>query len=354
MPGEADVRVALIGYGLAGAAFHAPFISITPGLRLVSVVTANAERAERARRDHADVRVVDAADRLWEAPEEHDLVVVASPNRTHVPLAAAALGAGLHVVVDKPLAPRAADGRRLLELAEQGGLLLTVFHNRRWDGDFLTLRRLIAEGALGEVWRFESRFERWRPEVSAAAWRERGDPEEAGGVLFDLGSHLVDQALALFGPVARVYGETDRRRAGAAVDDDAFIALAHRSGVRSHLWATQAAAQAGPRMRVLGSSAGYVKHGLDVQEEPLRAGVRPGGRDWGTEDAARWGVLGTVEALEPVETERGDYGAFYAGVVAALRGGGPPPVPAREAVMVLEILEAARASAESGSHVAPE
>lgn len=348
------MRVALIGYGLAGAAFHAPFISITPGLRLVSVVTANAERAARARRDHADVRVLDAADRLWEAPEEHDLVVVASPNRTHVPLAAAALGAGLHVVVDKPLAPRAADGRRLLELAEHGGLLLTVFHNRRWDGDFLTLRRLIAEGALGEVWRFESRFERWRPEVSAAAWRERGDPEEGGGVLFDLGSHLVDQALALFGPVAQVYGEIDRRRPGAAVDDDAFIALAHRSGVRSHLWASQAAAQAGPRMRVLGSSAGYVKHGLDVQEEPLRAGVRPGGRDWGIEDAARWGVLGTAEAREPVETERGDYGAFYAGVVAALRDGGPPPVPAREAVMVLEILEAARASAESGRHVAPE
>ena len=353
MPADADVRVALIGYGLAGAAFHAPFIAITPGLRLVSVVTSNAERAARARRDHADVRVLDAADRLWEAPGDHDLVVVASPNRTHVPLAAA-LGAGLHVVVDKPLAIRAADGRRLLELAEHGGLLLTVFHNRRWDGDFLTLRRLIADGALGEIWRFESRFERWRPEVSAAAWRERGDPEEGGGVLFDLGSHLVDQALVLFGPVSQVYAETDRRRGGAAVDDDAFVALTHRSGVRSHLWMSQAAAHAGPRMRVLGSSAGYVKQGLDLQEEPLRAGARPGGLGWGTEDPGQWGLLGTGEALEPVETERGDYGAFYAGVVAALRDGGRPPVPAREAVMVLEIIEAARESAGSGSVVAPD
>ena len=348
----ADVRVALVGYGLAGAAFHAPFIALTPGLRLASIVTSNPERAARAARDHPEARVVPDAGTLWSSPEDHDLVVVASPNRTHVPLAESALGAGLHVVVDKPLAARAEEGRRLVGLAEQRGRMLTVFHNRRWDGDFLTLRRVIAEGALGEVHRFESRFERWRPQVRADAWRERADPEEAGGVLFDLGSHLVDQALVLFGAVSHVYAEVERRRRGAAVDDDAFLALTHRSGVRSHLWASQVAAREGPRMRVLGSKAAYVKHGLDVQEDPLRAGARPGGPDWGREDPERWGLLGTEEAAQPVETERGDYGAFYAGVLGALRGQGPPPVPATEAVAVLDVLEAARRSAGDGAAVA--
>ena len=341
----AEVRVALVGYGLAGASFHAPFIALTPGLRLASIVTSNPDRAARAARDHPEARVITRAGTLWETPGEHDLVVVASPNRTHVPLAQAALEAGLDVVVDKPLAARAEEGRWLSALAEREGRLLAVFHNRRWDGDFLTLRRLMAEGALGRVHRYESRFERWRPQVTADAWRERAEPEEAGGVLFDLGSHLVDQALVLFGPVSHVYAEVERRRAGAAVDDDVFVALSHHSGVRSHLWASQAAAQEGPRMRVLGSSAAYVKHGLDVQEEPLRAGVRPGGPDWGREDPDRWGSLGTEGATQPVETERGDYGAFYAAVLGALRAQGPPPVPATEAVAVLDVLEAARRSA---------
>ena len=346
-----DLRVALIGYGLAGAAFHAPFIAVTPGLRLASIVTSNLERGARARRDHPGAAILPGVDALWEAPAEHDLAVVAAPNRFHTPLAAAALDAGLHVVVDKPLAVRASDGQALAQRAEGAGRMLTVFHNRRWDGDFLTLRRLVAEGALGSVWRFESRFERWRPEVSVSGWRERDDPEEAGGVLYDLGSHLVDQALVLFGPVEQVYAEIERRREGAAVDDDVFLALTHRSGVRSHLWASQAAAQEGPRMRVLGSRAGYVKWGLDVQEEPLRAGALPG-PGWGREEPERWGLLGAGDDAVPVETEPGNYGAFYAGVVAALRDRSPPPVPAREAVAVLEVLEAARQSAESGAALA--
>jgi predicted dehydrogenase len=347
-----DLRVALIGYGLAGAAFHAPFIAVTPGMRLTSVVTSNQERAERARREHPGIRVLADAEPLWASPQEHDLVVVASPNRTHVPLATAALEAGLHAVVDKPLAPRSNDGRRLMALSEERGRVLTVFHNRRWDGDFMTLRRLIADGALGQVHRFESRFERWRPQVSGEAWRELSDPEEAGGVLFDLGSHLVDQALVLFGGASRVYAEIDQRRSGATVDDDVFLALTHASGVRSHLWASQTSPQAGPRMRVLGSRAGYVKQGLDVQEEPLRAGARPAGPEWGREDAESWGRLGTDGKWEPVETERGNYGAFYAGVAAALREGAPPPVTAGEAVAVLEVLEAARESAASRALVA--
>jgi scyllo-inositol 2-dehydrogenase (NADP+) len=187
----AEIRVGLIGYGLAGSVFHAPLIAATPGMRLAMIVTSNPERVEAARAAHPAAAIVDSAERLWERADGLDLVVVASPNRTHVSLARAALAAGLPVVVDKPLAATADEGRALVDEARRLGLMLTVFQNRRWDGDFLTVRRLIAEGALGEVRRFESRFERWRPQPKTG-WREQGDPAEAGGTLYDLGSHLVD------------------------------------------------------------------------------------------------------------------------------------------------------------------
>jgi predicted dehydrogenase len=343
-----ELRVALIGYGLAGASFHAPLIATTPGLRLATVVTSNPERAAQAREQHPGVTVVDSAERLWERAGEVDLVVVASPNRTHVPLALAALDAGLHVVVDKPLAATAADARGVVDAARARGLLLSVFQNRRWDGDFLTLRRLLSEGALGDVHRFESRFERWRP-TPKGGWREQGDPAEAGGVLYDLGSHLVDQALVLFGPATHVYAELDRRRPGVEVDDDAFVALTHASGVRSHLWMSSIAGDDNGRMRVLGSRAAYVKHHLDVQEAVLRAGGRPGAADWGQEPPERWGRLGAGETWEPVPTERGDYPAYYAAIAAALRDGAPPPVNPADAIATLEIIEAARRSAAEGA-----
>jgi scyllo-inositol 2-dehydrogenase (NADP+) len=338
-----DIRVGLVGYGLAGSAFHAPLIATTPGMRLAAVVTSNAERAAQARAQHPGVVVVGSAERLWERAGGLDLVVVASPNRTHVPLALAALEAGLPVVVDKPLAATSAAARRLVDEARARGLLLSVFQNRRWDGDFLTLRRLLSEGALGTVHRFESRFERWRP-APKPGWRERGDPAEAGGVLFDLGSHLIDQALVLFGPVKEAYAEIDRRRPGVEVDDDAFAALTHASGVRSHLWPSLVAAEDAGRMRVLGSRAAYVKSGLDVQEAALRGGEKPGGAGWGREPPERWGRLGAGEEWMPVPTERGDYPAFYAGMAAALRDGTPPPVDPSDALAVLEIIEAARRS----------
>lgn len=341
-----DIRVGLIGYGLAGSAFHAPLIATTPGMTLAAVVTSNPERARAASDAYPGVEVVASAG-LWERAAELDLVVVASPNRTHVPLAHGALEAGLAVVVDKPLAATSADARHLVDEARSRGLLLSVFQNRRWDGDFLTLRRLLAEGALGTVHRFESRFERWRP-APKPGWRERGDPADAGGVLFDLGSHLVDQALVLFGPVTHVYAEIDRRRPGVEVDDDAFVALTHASGVRSHLWTSLVAAAENGRMRVLGSRAAYVKQGLDVQEAALRGGDRPG-PGWGSEPPERWGRLGAGDEWHPVPTERGDYPAFYAGIAAALRTGAPPPVDPADAVAVLEIIEAARRSAVTGA-----
>ncbi|MFE0727723.1 Gfo/Idh/MocA family protein [Streptomyces antibioticus] len=345
------LRVGLVGYGLAGSVFHAPLIASTEGLALDTVVTSHPERQEQARAEFPDVRVTADADGLLARADELDLVVIASPNKTHVPLATAALKAGLPVVVDKPLAGTAAEARELAALAEERGLLLSVFQNRRWDNDFLTLRRLVADGELGDVRRFESRFERWRPQPKGG-WRESGDPAEIGGLLYDLGSHLVDQALVLFGPAASVYAEADVRRPGAQTDDDTFIAVTHTSGVRSHLYASATTAQLGPRFRVLGSKAGFVKYGLDPQEAALREGGRPG-PGWGTEPEELWGRLGSGESPPtgggtPVQTLPGDYPAYYAAVAEALIDGGPNPVPAVEAAAALDVLEAARRSARDG------
>ena len=336
------IRAAIVGFGHAGAVFHAPLLASIPDYAIAAIVTSNAERRERAARDYPAAAIVASADELWERASEFDLVVVASPNRAHVPHAIAALAAGLHVVVDKPLATSAADARRVIAEARRRDRLLTVFHNRRWDGDFLTVRRLLTAGALGEIWRFESRFERWRP-APREGWRESRDPDEGGGLLFDLGSHLIDQALLLFGPVADMYAELDRRRPGVVVDDDTFVALRHASGVRSHLWMSSASALPGPRMRVLGSRGAYVKYGMDVQEDALRAGARPNDPGFGDDAPERYGWLGAGDGVDVVTTERGAYQDFYVALARSLRDGTPLPVDPDDAVNVLEIIDAIRA-----------
>lgn len=351
-PSNSPVRVGLLGYGVAGACFHAPLIAATPNMRLAAVVTSDPRRQGQVRQEHPDAAVFAHAEQLWEQAGSVDVAVVATPNRTHAALTLAALDAGLPAVVDKPFATTAARARQLVAEAHRRGLMVTPFHNRRWDGDLLTVRRLIEAGELGGVLRFESRFERWRP-TPKPGWRESGTPEDAGGVLNDLGSHLIDQALRLFGPVTRVYAELDRRRAGVRVDDDAFVALTHATGVRSHLWMSALAAQHGPRLRVLGDRAAYTKYGMDVQEEALRAGVWPGQPGWGTEPSERWGTLGAADDLRPVRTEPGSYQDFYRGVTGALREGGPPPVDPADAIAGLEIIEAARRSVTEAAPVAP-
>jgi predicted dehydrogenase len=336
---DADVRVALIGYGLGGAAFHAPLIACTPGMRLATIVTRNPERREQAAREHPRANIVDSARAIWDRARDHDVVVVTTSNDAHVPLAMAALAAGLPVVVDKPFAVRASEGRALIDEARRRNLMLTVYHNRRWDSEMLTVKRLLAEQAFGEVLRFESRLERWRPQLKGG-WREQAMPGLAGGLLYDLGSHLIDQALHLFGPVTDVYAELDRRRTGIEVDDDVFLALTHTSGVRSHLTATVLSAQPLARMRVLGSRAAYLKMHGDVQEAALRSGERPDKPGWGEDPREHWGLLGVGDAAVPVRSEPGAYQQFYAGVVAALRNGAPPPVDPADAVAGLEIIEA--------------
>jgi len=315
-----------------------------PGLELASVVTSNEERAEQVRSRYPDATVLPSSDALFDAADSHDLVVVAAPNREHVPLGLAAVEAGLHLVVDKPLAAGVAEGEGLAEAAAARGVVAAVFHNRRWDGDFMTLRRLVDEGAVGEPLRLESRFDRWRPEVDAGRWREGGGPEDAGGVLFDLGPHLIDQALVLLGPARSVYAEVRALRPGAQVDDDFFVALEHGSGARSHLWGTMLAAQPGPRLRALGTRAAYVKWGLDVQEDQLRAGESPRDAGFGEEPESAWGRLGTEEHAEQVPTERGRYVEFYEQVERAIRSSEQPPVPLSAGIETLRVIEAARRS----------
>jgi predicted dehydrogenase len=345
------LRVGLIGYGLAGSVFHAPLIHSIDDFVLDTIVTANPARQAGAVARYPGVHTVPSAEDLWPGSAELDLVVVASPNRWHVPLATAALRAGLAVVVDKPVTATAAEAASLGDLADEMGVMLSVFQNRRWDSDFLTLRHLIEAGELGPVWRFESRFERWRPTPSER-WRESGDPADVGGLLYDLGSHLVDQALVLFGPVSRVYAEVVVRRPGARVDDDAFVALEHTSGVRSHLWVNVIAAQPGPRLRALGSHATFEKYGLDLQEATLAKGSVPG-PGWGSEPEGSWGILTTGGAANETTARRvpsvpGNYPAYYRGIAAALRGAVPPPVTAQEAVSTMAVLDAAVTSARQG------
>jgi scyllo-inositol 2-dehydrogenase (NADP+) len=247
-------------------------------------------------------------------------------------------------VVDKPLAATAADGVRLKAAAAARGVPVTVFQNRRWDGDFLTLAGLLERRALGPVHRFESRFERWRPDVSDR-WRESPEPADAGGVLYDLGSHLIDQALVLFGPVDSVYAELRNVRSGARVDDDAFIALSHRTGVASHLWMSLLAADSGPRMRVLGGTASFVKCGMDVQEDSLRQGRAVDSPDWGSEPEEHWGRISVGNESRVVPTVPGRYQRFYELLGEALAGAGPMPVHIDDAIAVLAVIEAAQASA---------
>lgn len=351
---EKPLRVAIVGYGLAGAVFHAPLVASTPGMIVAAIVTSDPERRIRALRDFPKVTLYAAVEELWRNAAQYDLVVIATPNRLHVPLGIAALNAGLPVVVDKPMAPSVAEGEKLIEASKQNGKLLTVFQNRRWDSDFRTVRSLLDADLdlLGSVTRFESRFERYRPVPKHDAWRELGEPEEAGGLLFDLGSHLIDQALVLFGNPSTVYAEVERRRVGVQVDDDTFVALQFAGGVRAHLWMSAVTRIPGPRMRISGLRGTYEKWGLDPQENALRDGMRPGHPDWGREPREKWGHLSTdisgIHIDGPIEMLPGAYEQFYTFLRVALVMGGPPPVDPLEAIDALRVIEAAQESARNG------
>ncbi len=336
------VRFGLVGYGFGGRYFHAPLIGAASECEFVGVVTNSAERRALIAEEHPGVTTFASLEELRSAGVE--AVAISTPADTHTPLSEQALELGLAVVCDKPFALDAASARRTVELASRLGLPLAPYQNRRWDSDFLTVRALVDAGALGEVARFESRFERLAPEAGPGA--------AGGGTLLDFGAHLVDQALVLLGPVAWVYAEWRLRESG--LDDDVFVALEHASGARSHLWGSWSQGAPGPRYRVTGTTGSYVNGTLmDAQEDLLLARHTPAtlGEEWGAEPAERWGRLHRGDAGEPVPTERGRWDTFYPAFARAVRGLEPLPVDPRDAVATATVLDAARRSATSGQVV---
>jgi len=331
--------VALLGYGLAGRLIHRPLVQSVDGLVVSHVVTSDNQRRAQACADVPLAQVLATADELWSRSREFDAVVVATGNAVHVEHAATALRLGRPVVVDKPVALTAQAAAGLVALAGQTGTALTVFHNRRWDSDTLTAARLMSSGRLGQVHRLESRFTRFRPLV-ADRWRERPG---SGGILLDLGTHLVDQAVHLMGPVTSVHADVATRRQGALVDDDCMLELTHFGGARSTLWASAAAPWPGPRLVLQGSKAGWVKHDLDGQEQAQRDAVPTPPEPPGT--------LWDHDGPHPLPSLPGDWAAFYRLWRDALTVGAPLPVEARDAVEVLRVLEAARESCDGGEVV---
>jgi predicted dehydrogenase len=337
-PGHAPrLRVGIVGYGDSGRGIHGRLVPAA-GHEVTAAVTRSPDRAARAREDWPGMRVHDDVAGLLAEPDDVDVVVVASPTGRHVEHALAAVAAGVPVVVDKPLALDEAGAVRVVEAAEASGVPLTVFQNRRWDPEQLTLAGLLAAGALGTVHRFERRWERWRP-VPKDRWKENA-VGEGGGLLLDLGAHLVDSAVQLFGPVASVYAEL--RSITTPTEDDVFLALRHRGGTTSHLWAGGLVGAPGPRTRVLGDRAAYLVTQFEGEATPFAA-MDPGPGSEG------WLVRG--DEVQPVTRAPGGHEDYYRVVGDWLQRGGPVPVDPRDAVATARVLDAARRSARSGEVV---
>ncbi|WP_368407077.1 oxidoreductase [Asticcacaulis currens] len=338
---SAPVQTALVGYGYAGKTFHAPLIRTAAGLALTTVVSS---RPAEVQADLPGVTVCDFEAAL--ADPAIELMVVATPNDLHAPQAIAALKAGKHVVIDKPFALTTAEAETVLAAASAANRLATVFHNRRWDGDFLTVKHLIETGALGEISLFISRFDRFRPALRHR-WREQALP--GSGLWYDLGAHLVDQALCLFGAPDAIALDLAQQRDGSVVDDY-FHATLFYGARRVRLQASALTPAPGPRFEIHGRLGSYIKYGLDTQEEALKAGQPVGGKGWGMD---RDGVLTPVSGAAPLPpvaqaTLPGRYPAFYEGMAQAIRGTGPLPVPAAQALDVMRLLDLGRQGAELG------
>jgi len=339
-----EIGVGLVGYGFAGSVFHAPLIGSVAGLRLRIVATTRREQVER---DLPGVRVASGASDLF-SDENVNLVVVASPSASHFDVARAALLAGRHVVVDKPFALTVAQADELIHIAQRQDRVLSVFQNRRWDGDFLTVRHCIDEGWLGDVVYYEAHFDRFRPQIKAG-WREQPGP--GSGVLYDLGAHLVDQALQLFGMPRAVTADVFQQRLVARADDYFHLVLDYGSR-RAVLHSSMLVAEPGPRFTVHGTGGSFVKYGIDGQEDALKRGERPGDAGWGTDAPSFYGELVLANgSRRTVETLHGSYERFYQGMARCLENGGPVPVNPLGSRDGLMVIEAALRSAAEGRAV---
>ena len=343
---EREVGVGVIGFGLGGRVFHAPFVSAVPGLRLVSIMQRTGDEAAKA---YPGVKIERSLEATL-ADKSVEVVVISTPNETHFVLAKHALEAGKHIVIDKPFAATSAEARELGQLAKSKGLLAIPFHNRRWDGDFQTVRKLLQEGAIGRLVTFESHFDRFRPTPKTGAWREAVG--HGNGILLDLGSHLGDQALVLFGLPTAVWGDVRSERDGSAVDD-AFDLRLYYPQLTVWLRSTSLSPLPAIRFLVEGTRGSYRKDSLDPQEDALRAGDLFKTRPWGRDPEDRWGAITTLDASEhtKVPTLAGDYRHFYANVRDTLRNEAKQAVTLVDAWRVLRLLEWARESSEKRAAV---
>jgi scyllo-inositol 2-dehydrogenase (NADP+) len=352
----ADIGVGVIGFGLATRVFHAPFVSAVPGLRLHAIVERSGNAAQAA---YPNAGVVRSVEELL-GDSAVSLVVVATPNETHYRLARQALLAGKHVVIDKPFAATSAEARDLIEIAVAGSLVLAPFHNRRWDGDFLTVRKLLADGSLGRLVTFESHFDRYRPILREGTWKEAGG--NANGLLMDLGPHLVDQVVALFGMPKTITASVRTDRDNSRIEDAFDIALGY-DGLLAWCRSSMLACDASPRFLLHGTAGSYKKYGLDPQEPAIVAGAkvpRMGEGEWLMEPEAAWGTLTVAPALVDPETlvktvmrtEPGDYRSYYANVRDAILGKSPLAVPSEAGYNVIRLLELARVSSAECNTIA--
>ncbi len=346
MPKTSNLRVGLIGYGYAGKTFHAPLIHATPGLSLVAIASS---RPADVLADWPDIVVKTEPDRLLAHPGI-DLIVIASPNDTHHPLARAAIAAGKHVVIDKPFTLDVREAEDLWVRAEQAGLLLSVFHNRRWDNDFVALCETVRSGALGRIVEFTSRFDRYRPEVKNR-WREANGA--GSGLWYDLGPHLIDQTLQLFGMPSAVSADLALRRDGAQAVDDFHVVL-HYPQMRAVLAASTLVSGGTPRFLVQGTTGAWSVAGLDVQESCLKAGLLPGDAGWGVDlrQAQLFRSQNDQISVNDCALPLGNYAGYYEGIRDALLGHGSNPVTASQARDVMRLLDVARQSNAEGRRIA--
>jgi scyllo-inositol 2-dehydrogenase (NADP+) len=341
------VRVGLIGFGLAGQAFHAPVIRGVAGMELACILERNTSKSKER---YPEVRVARTLDEML-ADKTIQLCVVATPNDSHFSYAKACLEAGRDVVVDKPFTPTMSEAAQLVRIAADHGRLITVYHDRRYDGSFATVKKLVTSGALGTVAEYEARFDRFRLDAKPGAWRERPD-HPAAGVLWDLGPHLLDGALVLFGEPETIYASAFCQRPTSQIDDafDVFMTFPY---TRASLRARIIAYAPGPHLLVHGTAGSYIKYGMDPQEEILRSEHCPDGLDWGVnwglEAEQHWGTLTRVgEPPRKVPTERGDYRGFYANVRDAIEKGSPLEVTPEQALRTMRaILLAHKSSREA-------
>ena len=336
------LNVGLIGFGLAGRVFHAPLIHANPNLRLTHIVQRHGEEAERK---YPQAKILRNADELF-TEKSIELVVVATPNGSHLELAAKALNAGKHVVVDKPFTITSADADELIDLSRKMGRVLSVFQNRRWDGDFLTVRQILDQGRLGRLAEYESRFDRFRPALKPGAWREEAIP--GSGVLFDLGSHLIDQAIVLFGHPQGIFADLRSQRDRAVAVDSFEVRLVYPA-LKVTLKAGSLVCEPSPRFTLYGTQGSYLKFGLDPQEEALREGDSPTQPNWGSEPQEAWGTLtnciGNL-AREKYPTLAGCYPEYYKNVYRAITGKEELAVKPEQAREVIRLIEFAEQSAK--------